>query len=284
MKKTILLAMALSVLAPAFTQDEFLLRRSLAEGDKDSYKVTTKVVQTMTPIDPNAGAMIGGETRFEMSMSLDMASTIGILAEDKKSAAVNLDFSNIVYDFGTMSGMVPQDTLPRAMKANGRIDERGRVLELQMPDLPGSLGRSGGMAGPMMVELPEKAVKIGDTWDVAIPTADVLGAKGAKMTARLISLEEYETIPAMVIELSASMPIDADLGEAVQASGAPPMKMLAKGKFDMKGKAFVQRSNGKTLRMDLDFDTTTRVNMPDVGIEFDTTGHGTSTVKIVSPR
>lgn len=274
-------AVALSAIAFAFVQDEFLLRRTLTEGDKDTYKVTTKVVQTMTPTDPKAGAMVGGETRFEMSMGLDMASTITKLAEDKKSAAFDLNFSNIVYDFGSMAGMVPQDSLPKAMKANGKIDVRGRVLEMKMPEMLGVLGGGGNMAGPMMVELPEKAVKIGDTWEMDIPTADMLGAKGAKMTAKLVAIEDYETIPAVVIELTASMPIDADLGEAAQASGAPPMKMLAKGKFEMKGKAYVQKSNGRTLKMDLNFDTTSRVNMPDVGIEFDTTGHGTSSVKIV---
>jgi hypothetical protein len=284
MKGSILSVMALSVLATAFMQDEMLVRRSLMEGDKDTYQVTTKVVQTMTPTDPKAGAMVGGETRFEMSMSLELKSSIGKLSEDKKSAAFDLDFSNIVYDFGSMSGMVPQDSLPKAMKANGRIDERGRVLEMRMPDLPSALGGSGGMAGPMMVELPEKAIKIGDSWQVAIPTADALGAKGSTMTAKLIGIEEYESIPSLLVELTASMPIDADLGESVQASGAPPMKMLAKGKFDMKGRAFVQRSNGKTLRMDLNFDTTTRVNLPDIGIEFDTTGHGNSTIRIVKPK
>lgn len=276
--------MVLSALALAFTQDEFLLRRALVSGEKDAYKVTTKVVQTMTPTDAGAGALVGGETRFEMSMSLDMASSIDKVAEDKKSATFDLSFSNIVYDFGSMSGMVPQDSLPKSMKANGKIDERGRVLEMKMPDLPATLGAGGGLAGPMMVELPERAVKIGDTWDMAIPTADMLGAKDAKMTAKLIAIEDYETIPALLVGLSASMPIDADLGNAVQASGAPPMKMLAKGKFEMKGRAYVQRSNGKTLSMDISFNTTSRVNMPDVGIEFDTTGHGTSTVKIVPQK
>jgi hypothetical protein len=210
-----------------------------------------------------------------------MVSTVTKLADDRKSAAFDLDFSNIVYDFGSMAGMVPQDSLPKAMKANGRIDQLGRVLEMKMPDLPAALGKSGGLAGPMMVELPERAIKVGDTWEMAIPTAETLGAKDAKMVAKLVGVEDYESIPALVVDLTASMPIDADLGEAATVSGVPPMQMLAKGRFEMKGKAYVQRSNGRTLKMDLSFDTISRIKMPDVGIEFDTTGHGTSTVKIV---
>jgi len=284
MRNILLSAVVLSGLSVAFIQDEFLLRRVLTEGEKDSYKVTTKVVQTMTPTDPGASALVGGESRFDVAMGMDMSTTIGKVADDKKSASFDLEFSNIVYDFGTMAGMVPQEALPKAVNATGKINDLGRILEMKMPELPSSLVGGGGLAGPMMVELPDKPVRVGDSWRMAMPTAKALGANDAKMEAKLLALEDYESVPAFVVELSASMPIDADLSDVSLATGTAPMKMLAKGSLVMKGKAYVQRSNGKTLRMDLTFDTMSHVKMPEMGLEFDTTGHGTSSVKIVPKK
>jgi hypothetical protein len=283
-RNTVFSLAALSVVAFAFAQDEFVVRRELKEGAKDAYKVTTKVSQTMTPSDPNQAAMVGGEMKFDMSMSLDMRVSLLKLAEDKKSADVEMAFENIVYDFGAMAGMVPQENLPKSIKATGKMDDRSRLLDFKMPDLPAALAGSRGMMGPMMVELPEKAIKVGDTWDMPLPTAEMLGAKDGKMVAKLVALEEYEKIPALVVDLSASIPIDADLSQMAAASGAPPMKVLAKGKFDMKGRAIVDRATGKTLKMDLNFDTTSHVIMPEVGVEFDSVGVGTSGVQIVIPK
>jgi hypothetical protein len=140
------------------------------------------------------------------------------------------------------------------------------------------------MMGPMMVELPEKAVKIGDTWEMPMPTGEMLGAKDAKMTGKLLATEDYKGIPVFVVELVCGLPIDADLSEMAQASGGPPMKVLAKGRFDMKGKGWVDRATGKTLRMEVTFDTKTHLVMPEVGIELDSTGVGTSVVELVLPK
>jgi hypothetical protein len=279
----ILPAVALTTLCGAFIQDEFLIRRELKDGAVDTYKVTTKVVQVMTPSDPSQAAAMGGERRFEISMTMDLATTLKKIAEDKKSADFEMSFDHIVYDFGDMAGMLPQDTLPKALKASGKMDDRSRFLEMKMPELPSAFGSSS-MAGPLMVELPEKAIKVGDSWDMPLPTAKMLGATEGKITAKLIGLENFENIPAYRIELASKLPIDADLGEMAQASGAPPMKILAKGTFTMKGNAFVDRATGKTLRMQVTFDTASHVNMPEVGVEFDTTGNGTSLVQMVLPK
>lgn len=270
-----------AVVAFAIGQDDYLMRRELKEGARDSYKVSTKVVQTMTPSDPSQAALLGGEMRFAMSMSMDMASSIQKIAEDKRSADFELNFNNIVYDMGAMAGMVPQESLPKAMKATGKVDDRSRLLEMKMPDLPAALAGSQGMAGPLMVELPEKPVKVGDSWDMPLPTAETLGAKDAKIAAKLVRLEDYEGLPAYYIELVSSIPIDADLSKVAEASGAPPMKVLAKGKFDMKGSAYVERATGRTLKMQVTFDTTSHVTMPEMGVEFDSVGSGTSLVQIV---
>ena len=286
MKKSIVFVIASAIVAAqagSAWQDEFLIRRELKEGSKDSYKVTTKVSQTMVPSDPNQAAMMGGDRKFGISMQMDMSTNTQKLAEDKKSADFEMSFENIVYDFGEMSGMISADTLPRAMKATGKMDDRSRLLEMKMPEMPGTFGGSS-MAGPLMIELPEKAIKVGDSWDMPLPTAKALGAGDGKITAKLIGLEDFEKIPVYSIELSSSLPIDADLGEMAAASGAPAMKILAKGKFNMKGTALVERATGKTLKMQVEFDTVSHVKMPDVGIEFDSTGTGTSSLLIVLPK
>ena len=269
--------------ALALAQDQFLLRRELKEGAKDTYKISTKVSQIVTPSDPNQASMLGGEMKFDMSMTMDMAAIFKKISEDKKSAEMEMSFNNIVYDFGTMSGMVPTDTLPKSMKALGKIDERSRLSEFKFPDLPTQFG-SGAMVGPMMVELPERQIKVGDMWEMPLPTAEQLGAKDGKMIAKLLALEDYETIPVYVVDLTASLPIDADLGKMAEASGAPPMKIIAKGTFGMKGKAHVERATGKTLRMELTFDSKSHLTMPEVGVELDSSGIGTSLVQIVLPK
>ena len=279
-----LAAAALALAATtAATQDEYILRRELREGAKDTYKVTTKVSQVVTPSDPNQAALLGGEMKFDMSMAMDMTTNFKKIADDKKSADMEMSFDNIVYDFGTMASMVPTDTLPKNMKANGKVDERGRLSDFKFPEMPSQLG-SGAMMGPMMVELPERAVKVGDTWEMPLANAENLGAKDGKMTAKLIGLEDYETIPAYVIDLTASLPIDADLGKMAEASGAPPMKIIAKGTFGMKGKAHVERSTGRTLRLEITFDSKSHLVMPDVGVELDSTGIGTSLLQIAIPK
>ncbi|MEO7454201.1 MAG: hypothetical protein ABIV13_05495 [Fimbriimonadales bacterium] len=286
MKKTLLLAsIAAGLLAlTAAGQDEVTLRRELKPGAKETYTVFTKVSQTMTPSDPNQAAMLGGEMKFAMSMTMDMGLEFQKVAEDKKSADAEMSFTNIVYDFGSMAGMIPVENMPKSMKASGKIDDRSRMSEFNMPDLPSSLAGSRGMMGPLMIALPEKAVKVGDVWEMPLPTAEMLGSKDAMMTAKVLVIEDFKGIPVVVVELFAAMPIDADLSEMAQASGGPPMKVLAKGRFDMKGKAHIERATGKTLMMDVTFDTKTHLTMPEVGIEFDTSGVGTSIIELVLPK
>ena len=138
--------------------------------------------------------------------------------------------------------------------------------------------------GPLMVELPEKAVKIGDTWEMPLPTGEMLGAKDAKMTGKLLAMEDFKGIPAFVVEIVSGLPIDADLSEMAQASGGPPMKVLAKGRFDMLGKAWIERATGRTLKMEVTFDTKTHLTMPEVGVELDSNGIGTSLIEMVLPK
>src|SRR5688500_15494592 len=226
MRKAVLLAslgVAVVAVAGFGVQGEFSIRRELRQGDKEAYKVTTKVSQTMTPSDPNQAAMLGGEMKFDMSMTMDMGLYFQKVSDDKKSADTEMSFTNIVYDFGTMAGMMPTENLPKSMKATGKIDDRSRMSEFKMPDLPAALAGSRGMMGPLMVELPEKAVKIGETWEMPMPTGEMLGAKDAKMTAKLLATEDFNRIPAFVVELVCGLRIDADLSEVAQASGGPPM-------------------------------------------------------------
>lgn len=274
-KSVILAGVAIAALAAA-SQDGLLLRRTLTEGATDTYTVQTVTKQVVQL--PN------GMGEQEMGSTVDATYKVktGKVDAEKKSAAVELTYTIDKVDaegaLGAMAGQGGPET-GKPMSLTGSLDELGR-LKMEAPKgtspaLATLMSNSSSLGGNMVsLELPEKAVKVGDTWEVIVPKSPFTGTKDQKLTAKLIGEKEVDGKAAYVISTEGTLEIDADLTKMAE-DAPPPMKgqkMFLKGKSELKTDGVVEKATGKTLRMTTKMKLKQTMEIPDMGMSIETTG------------
>jgi len=271
--------MAIASLALA-AQDGVLLRRELKENTTEVYKVETMTQQTMS-------LPTGMEQEFKISALSTYTVKTGKIDPAKGTAAVEVinQIDKVDADGMMASMMGKQDNKP--IKFSAVMDNRGRlVMDTTKALDPQAMMMAGAQAAGnsgMFVELPEKAVKIGDTWDVVIPKSPMLGKTDQKLVAKLAREDKLNGKDVYVVAVNGTLNIEIDPSQMAPASGAGsnPMagqKMTVKGTVTVSGEGFVEKATGKTLKMESVAKTKSKVEMPDMGLSID--GTGTVTTKV----
>lgn len=266
---------ALAAIAAA-SQDGFLLRRTFTEGTTDTY-----VIQTVTK---QVVQLPNGMGEQEMGSTVDATYKVktGKIDAEKKSAAVELTYTIDKVDSegalgSAMGGATPETGKP--VTINGTLDELGR-LKMEAPKgsppaLAAIMSNASSLGGNIAsIELPEKAVKVGDTWEVVIPKSPFTGTKDQKLTAKLVGEKDVDGKPSYVISTEGTLEIDADLSKMAE-DAPPPMKgqkIMLKGKAELKTDGVVEKSTGKALRLTTKMKMKQTMEIPDMGMSIDTTG------------
>lgn len=273
--------------------DGVLLRRALTENAEDKY---TMEMKTSAKIDLSAMGM--GEMPMTITMGMNLSMKTGKQDQETKKFALDATMSDLKLDMGEMGAMMaganPMDNMPKEMVVKGTIDERNKIV-LSKTGIPGMEMAGmmmGGGADPLSmlaIEFPEKAMRVGDTWEMTIPKNPMMGNKEIKSIAKLIGEKKVGEVDCYQIEVTFAAPIDADMAEIMKSMGSAAgggadamagMKILIKGKIESKSEVFVSKKDGKTVKMDTLMRSTQTIELPDMGQSINSSGETTMKMEI----
>lgn len=276
-------------------QDEGItLRRDLKTIGTDNYKMDMKVSQTI-----QLGSMGMGDMPIDITMAMKMAFRLNDQDPETKKSPVDITLSDIKMDMqglpggGGAGGGMPE--MPKEIKSKAKIDERNRFTDIQNLPIPGQGGQMSqmmmmmsGSSNPVsgfLIEFPEKAIKVGDTWDVTMPKNPMMGSTDVVLKATLKGEKEFMGEKAYEIVLSGSFPLKVDMAEVMKNNPEMQgmmggMNMLLSGKIEMRSVFLIQKESGKTLSMESLVKSTQRLDLPDMGQGFDMSGETTFKVLI----
>lgn len=287
--------MAASAIAMA-AQDGAVLKRTFKEGSSDVYKQVTKIKMIMT--------MPQGE--MNLNTSTDSTYTVKYKKVDPTANTADvdtitkidkMDMTGSLADMAKSNGQ-PKATTPKPVTLSGQIlanntfkPEKAEKAEKPVKGAKGGgsideiMSMGAAMQSSVLIEFPDKAVKVGDTWDIAVPVTPATPA-GQKLAAKLTGEKTVDGIDVWVVNVSGTIKMKFDMSEAVandpdaQGSLIGGMKMLLEGTVDMTEDVLIEKSTGRTVQLDGTMKTKQNISIADMGISIDGTTAGTVSVKL----
>jgi hypothetical protein len=289
----LLFTLAFAVSSAALRQDDHAIRLRVQSGQVDRYKVEIASDMKIS----GAGA---GDQEFGLKGSMDTAYTFG---ETDATGKTDLEMktTNIKMEAsGAAEMMMGQQELPKEYSIMGKVDDRYRISEMKTAGLSAQtqmvMGMGGTGAMSMLFELPEKPVKIGDTWQVNMPKNPMMGDKEYPLTAKLLGIKEVDGVSAYDIEIGGKVDLDINMSEVLkkmQAAGGASggadggmMEMMAgfeimmKGVMNVSGSAQVDQKSGRLLANSTKMATKQVMTIGGVGISVDVNGSTTVSMKL----
>lgn len=266
MTRTTRIAILAGVLisAVAFAaQDAMTIKRSLTEGATETYKMeaslTTNLVTPMGPQD----------------MAAETAATVAVKVGKVDNSANNADVEATTtiqkLQLPEMMGGGGDQKLPDPATLKGKLDTKGRLkLTSDQPENVLMTALSGmnmaSMVG-LVLELPDKAVKVGDTWTVTVP-ANTIMKTDQTVTAKLVGNKEMDGTSALEVSVTGTLNTeiaDGTMPESVPTVGGQPFTL--KGTVDVTGTGFINPTTGQTLKLDLGFKGKQTITLTTLGLE-----------------
>lgn len=272
-------SLALLALTLAAVQQPTLLRRTFTADTIDTYKIEDRVDQTSTSaLGQVPMTIVSSRTYALKTTTVDAAA--GTARFEATTTVDKLDVT------GPASGAMGQKPKPFTQK--GKIDLRGRMVfdPAASTDALATLmsGTQGTVAAGTFVELPERTVKVGDSWDVVVPKAPFLYDGDQHLTATLTGERTVDGAPAWVVAIKGTVKTDVDTSKLPSGKGVEtPMGTVTvhlKGQVDLAGEGLVDKATGKTLSMTTKGVTKTTIDLVETGISLETTGTIESTAKL----
>lgn len=277
MKRTsrIIVLAGMAVASMAFVRQEGnLLRLTLKENTTDIYKIETKAKQTV-----NSPA---GEQEIGINAASTYKVTIKKLDTDKGTADLSIENTTDKFDVdGPLAEMIPK---PKPSTLTGKLSSRGRfdpdLGKVSTEQLMGGGGQLGGPS-PVFVELPEKAVKIGDTWDVVISKGPFTTSEDQKLTAKLVGEKKLNDKDVWIISTSGSLKSDIDSSKLPKkadddAGGLSGQDVKIKGTTEITLESLVEKTTGRTLRSEMKTKTKNTIEIVQMGVTVDSSGSSTT--------
>ena len=164
---------------------------------------------------------------------------------------------------GSIAAMMGDQSnkLPDAKTEKGTLDARNRFTLAKDPKAKPETNQGAGMGFPGMgslsssmllnlIELPEKAWKVGDAMQVAVPGSAgmaTMGVKDLKMSMKISSEREVDGQKLWVVTYSGDMKLDVDTSKNPQAAQSPMGNMKMNGTAQISGEGLVDKLTGKTV-------------------------------------
>jgi hypothetical protein len=296
--KSLKLFALVALAAVAFAaQDPLLLRRELKEGSTEIYKVENQMKQLVDI--PSMG---------EQDMIMTTVATCSVKTNkvdtEKGTAEIEtltkVDKADVDGSLAAMMGG-QGGKLPDPKTEKGTLDSRNRVVITKDPKA--KVGDNGGFSIPgmemgtgaasaqsmlMFIELPEKPIKVGDSWDIAMPGGSAEGAakagiKDIKITVKLVGEKEVDGQTVYVLSTTGSFTLDIDTSKLPKQPGqeqAPMGNVKVKGTATMTGDGMIEKASGKTLSNVTNIKTDAKVFVEQLGQEIPVKGTVSMSLKL----
>lgn len=277
MTKTTRFAIAATLLATTLAfaaQDGFVLKRELKENNSESYRLEGSLVTNV--LSPMGQQDITAET---------------IAKYDFKTGAVDATAGTAVLDSVTsfekltMTGMIANDgsDLPKPVSLKGKLDSKGRITLDAPADEENVLqtvlsGTEPTSLSTLFIELPEKSVKIGDSWTVNVPANSIM--KGNQtLTAKLVGEKDVDGTKALEVSLSGTLATEVTDAKLPESAGpVAGQKFSLKGSIDVIGTGYINPTTGQTISLSSEYKGKQTISLTDLGLEVE----ATSTLKTKS--
>lgn len=268
----------------ATTQDAVTLRRALSEGTTDVYRIQS--------VSDFSLELPGQEP---MGMKSDMSATytmkIGKVDAEKGVADLEAVTSDIELKIESPMGGGDGAEPPKEIRTTGKIDSLGRQTEMKIQGVTGEMlmvmGASS-MTGESFFTFPEKAVKAGDTWEVLTPKVPMLGNKEHKLTAKFVGEEAYESVKAMKVTVTGTIPMDVNIAEMIKQMGAEDptggmmdsLQPMLRGNIAVVSTALLDKATGRALSIETTMDLKTRMEVGGGSMTANAPGKAKTTMKL----
>lgn len=256
---------ALSLLVAGFAviamaQDGIKLRRVFTAGTEDSYAFQFNSTNSMETPQGN------------MDIKLKGTSTFVVKYKEIKDAKADIDLITRDMKMESEGGpdMGAAQNLPKEITVQAKLDDRNRLSDVKSgagvnPMIQMMLSSLATTSGGYFIEFPEGALKIGDTWEIAVPKMTEKSPVNGKMTAKLLA-DKGETYE---VEVTGDVPMKMDMAELMKDdpnAAAGGMEMVMTGTMKTSYKAIVQKSTGKALSIDGKVNSDLKLDITNMGI------------------
>ena len=266
---------ALALLAP---QAPTTLRVALKADAVDTYKIEDKVTETVKSAMGEMPLTIGS-TRTYVLKTTKVDEGAGTARFEATTTVDKLDATGPA---AAMAGEKPKPTTQA-----GKIDVRGRMTYDPAPasdPLAGLLsGVQGAGSAGTFVEFPEKAVKIGDAWDIVVPKNPYVYGEDQRLTATLTGERELDGKPVWVVAVKGTLRTAVDTTKLPPLKGGDPASNIALrllGQVDLTGEGLVDKASGKTVSMTSKGIMKMTIDLADSGLKLDANGTIESVMKL----
>jgi hypothetical protein len=257
-------------------QEGVFLRRQLAEGSTERYRVDIKM---NTVLEMPSGL---GEQELGMTSSAELDLKIGKMNWQIPGAPIEAVMKVTKLETeGIMAGAFG-DKVPPPATVKGTLDIFGKLRPLRSTSQAGfDLGQMQSLSFSMLaIELPEKAVKVGDSWRVVVPQS-AMTKKNQFLTATL----KGEQRGAWVVKLSGNYKIEME-PRAISAGDGPAspltgQKVGVKGEIGVEGEGIVDKLTGRTRKLTTKSKTKQVATIESMGLTINSESTMDSTVTLV---
>ena len=270
-------------MAMAAKDGTITLRKTLKQG-VESYHMESSGKQVVTV--PG-----GGDQEIGSTSASTYSYKIGAVDATGGSAPVEVTTKVTKFDMdGPMAEMMAaqKDKLLISTTTTGKLDARNRFTadtKNKINPLTVMAGNSSySFIGPYL-EFPEKAISIGDSWDVTIPKSPIMSNSDQKLTAKLVSEKDLDGKAVYVVALTGSLKMNINIGELMKANPVPEMEALGatdmtmSGSLDVDGEASIDKATGQTIVMTLKITSKSETNINVQGQQLSIPGTGTAKMK-----
>lgn len=252
-----------------------LLRRTFSANAVDTYKVEEKVQELVkSPLGEMPVNIVAQKTMVLKTVKFDAAAGNAQIETTTTTDKQTAD--------GQVAALLGDKPAPSTL--TGKIDLRGRVTLDGSPRTEAMNNLLSGSTGPEFashfIEFPEKAVKIGDAWDVVVPKSPLMNADADNhLTAKLEGERELDGVPVWVVSLK------GDLNLAVDTTKMPRVSTInlairVGGTVGIVAEGLVEKTTGRTLSMTTKGTSKTTIELVESGVTLDTQGTIESSSKL----
>ena len=261
-------------------QDAVTLRRTLKEDSTETYSSESKGTQSID---------IPGAGNQETTITTKATYVVKVGKTDATKGTTELSITHTVDSIDAEGAGADQaKVIPKPFTQTGTIDSRARLVfdYSKLTILQALAGVDNGQGG-LTLELPEAAVKVGDTWDVTVPKGPTTYNEDQKLTAKLTGDKMVGDKSAWVVSLSGKIKMDMDSSKFAEDPdpGTNPMATLKfhlTGGMDLSGECLVDKTTGIVLRSESKSKGDGKIEIPSMGATLDMTLSGTSTITLKS--
>ena len=269
---------ALLALALLAQQGPATLRRALKADAVDTYKIEDKVTETVKSAMGEMPLTIGS-TRTLVLKTTKVDDGAGT---SRFEATTTVDKLEATGPAAAMAG-----EKPKPVTQAGKMDVRGRMTYDPAPATDPLAGLLSGVQGAgsagTFVEFPEKAVKIGDSWDVVVPKNPYVYGEDQRLTATLTGEKEVEGAAVWTVAIRGTIRTAVDTSKLPPLRGSDPSGGVAlklQGQVELTGEGLVDKATGKTVAMTSKGVMKMTIDLADSGLTLDTNGTIESAIKL----